>query len=390
MLSRIKFSIEELVNDILDHLPADVWTSTTTTFCDPSIGGGQFVREIERRLREAGHTDENIKSRVFGFESSALSMGYAINRYGLVGTYEVCDFLEKEYNGMKFDVVVGNPPYQTGFGEKGGKHSLWRKFVKTSFELLETNGYVGIVCPGFPYLSDDLKHYFKNNTPVLLCNDATSYFPKIGSEIKYWIYQQGKHNKPFIVDGNYWKDGLNSDPTIHPIVLSILDKIKGLPTFECKQDRGYNSTQFKNDNTDYLDKPTKKCPYQIRHSSTNKVCYVSRPTSCHYKNKVMMTFSGYPDFEYFCGKTNPMSSCYQMSGYIEVKNKKEGDALISLYTTNFYKFLSSVVSKTAGMRGIRNYTLPLFDLSKPICNEEIYTHFNLTQEEIDYVEANTK
>ena len=286
---------------------------------------------------------------------------------------------------MKFDVVVGNPPYQTGHGEKGGKHSLWRKFVKKSFNEVKANGYVGLVCPGFPYDSNDLKHHFENNSPLVLCNDATLHFPGVGSEIKYWIIREGKHDIPFIVDGKAWRGCLADNPTMSPEAISIINKIKGLPTFECKQDKGYNSTQYKNDSTDYFDSPTRKSIYPIRHASTIKTCYVSTPTACHTKNKVMMTFSGYPDFEYFDGKQNPMSSCYQMSGYIEVKNKKEGIALIAVCNSNFYKFLASI--KSAGMRGIANYTLPKIDLTKTWTDQELYAHFNLTQEEIDYIES---
>jgi len=386
----MKFEIEPLVAEILDQLPKDVWTSNSTTFFDPAIGGGQFVRAIEHRLRAHGHTDTNIRNRVFGFETSDLHIRFAVNKYRLVGQY-VRKSYEKFFeldNIMKFDIVVGNPPYQTGKGEKGGKHSLWRKFVKQAFENVNKDGYVCIVCPGFPYDSNDLKDCFTNNTPMVLCNDATSHFPGVGSEIKYWIVKEGKHNSPFVVDSKVWTNGLVDNPTIPSIVVSILNKIKNLPTFECKQDKGYNSTQYKNDTTDYFDLPKGKSVYPIRHASTVKICYVSTPTACHTKNKVMMTFSGYPDFEYFDGKTNPMSSCYQMSGYLEVKNKKEGTALINVYNSNLYKFLASI--KSAGMRGTANYTLPKIDLSRSWTNTEIYNHFGLAQEEIDYVEANVK
>ena len=64
MLSRLKFEIDPLVAEILDHLPESVWTSTSTTFFDPAIGGGQFVRAIEQRLRRYGHSDANIRKRV--------------------------------------------------------------------------------------------------------------------------------------------------------------------------------------------------------------------------------------------------------------------------------------------------------------------------------------
>ena len=46
MLSRMKFEIEPLVAEMLDHLPHSVWISDSTTFFDPAIGGGQFVRAI--------------------------------------------------------------------------------------------------------------------------------------------------------------------------------------------------------------------------------------------------------------------------------------------------------------------------------------------------------
>jgi site-specific DNA-methyltransferase (adenine-specific) len=390
MLSRMKFKIEPLVAEILDQLPQTVWASPTTTFFDPAIGGGQFVREIERRLRAQGHSDANIRNRVFGFENSELHIRFAVNKYNLVGKYvrnPYAKFFELD-NTMKFDVIVGNPPYQTGKGEKGGKHSLWRKFVKQAFSLVKKDGFVSIVCPGFPYDSNDLRDCFTKNTPIVLCNDATSHFPGVGSEVKYWIVKEGKHNIPFIVDGTIWHGGLANDPTVTPIVISILNKIKNLPVFECKQDKGYNSTQYKNDNNDYFDSPSGASIFPIRHASTIKVCYVSKPTASHYKNKVMMTFSGYPDFEYYDGKTTPMSSCYQMSGYIEVKNKKQGQALIEIYKSKFYTFLSGI--KSAGMKGTGNYTLPQLDLTKAWTDSEIYKHFGLTQEEIDYVEANVK
>jgi site-specific DNA-methyltransferase (adenine-specific) len=102
----------------------------------------------------------------------------------------------------------------------------------------------------------------------------------------------------------------------------------------------------------------------------------------------MMTFSGYPDFEYFDGKTHPISSCYQMSGYIEVADHTEGKSLISLYESKLYRFLSSL--RGAGMKGILNYSLPKVDLTRSWTDQELYQHFGLTQEEIDYIEANVK
>ena len=87
MLSRIKFKIDLLVEEILDGCPESLWISSTTKFFDPAIGGGQFVAAIEQRLRRHDHNDANIRSRVFGFEESELHIRYAVNKHNLVGQY---------------------------------------------------------------------------------------------------------------------------------------------------------------------------------------------------------------------------------------------------------------------------------------------------------------
>jgi len=107
----MKFETEGLVTEMLDQLPQSVWTDPTATFLDPAIGGGQFVREIEQRLRAAGHSDVSIASRVFGFEDSMLHIRFAVNKHGLKGSYikkSYEDFFQMD--GMRFDVIVGNPP----------------------------------------------------------------------------------------------------------------------------------------------------------------------------------------------------------------------------------------------------------------------------------------
>ena len=147
MLSRIKFTIEPLVAEILDQLPASVWASKTSTFFDPAIGGGQFVRAIEQRLRSAGHSDANICSRVMGFEESNLHIRFAINKYKLVGQYAKMPYnkLFELDNTMKFDVVVGNPPYQDA-DDSGG--ALWAKIAGMCFtNLVKDNGYVAMLHP---------------------------------------------------------------------------------------------------------------------------------------------------------------------------------------------------------------------------------------------------
>jgi hypothetical protein len=48
---------------------------------------------------------------------------------------------------MKFDVVVGNPPYQTPSKGGNGQRDLWPKFVEKSFDIVKEDGYVTLVHP---------------------------------------------------------------------------------------------------------------------------------------------------------------------------------------------------------------------------------------------------
>jgi hypothetical protein len=144
-MSRLKIEVTALVNEMLDELPKWVWSSKDATFLDPSMGGGQFVREIERRLREAGWSDESIRTRVFGFENDEMVMNFAINKNKLVGTYRVLDFLSWEHN-MEFDVIIGNPPYQ-------GKAALHQQFFNKAVEITIDGGIVCFIQPATPYFN---------------------------------------------------------------------------------------------------------------------------------------------------------------------------------------------------------------------------------------------
>lgn len=187
MLGRLKFNIETLVEEILDQLPKSVWSSKTTTFLDPAIGGGQFVSAIERRLRLADHSDENIASRVFGFEDNQMRINFAVNKHKLKGTYTAKKFIE-EKNDMKFDVIVGNPPYQDGTKE-GGQNKIYNQFAKKSLELLSDNGVLAFITP--TSVCKKSKRFSIANIDGLKQVDftANNYFD-VGAKICSWIVEK--------------------------------------------------------------------------------------------------------------------------------------------------------------------------------------------------------
>lgn len=149
MTFRLKLEIDELVQTMIGRLPTELFVSDTTTFLDPCMGGGQFIKAVEDRLRQHGHSDANIRKRVFGVEKTQLRVNYAVNRNDLVGTFIVdnADVPAILTTGsMKFDAIVGNPPYQKKVGPKKTE-PIWQLFVEQSIKSLTSDGYLCLVHP---------------------------------------------------------------------------------------------------------------------------------------------------------------------------------------------------------------------------------------------------
>jgi type I restriction-modification system DNA methylase subunit len=134
-LMRLKLPIQDLVEEILNQLPDHVWQDPTITFLDPAMAGGQFIRAIERRLLAAGHSRENIADRVYGCEEKLIRVKYVKNWHKVLSNQlHVMDFITHDWGNMKFDVIVGNPPYQSE--KRTGTQPLWPLFVNKASEIL--------------------------------------------------------------------------------------------------------------------------------------------------------------------------------------------------------------------------------------------------------------
>ena len=59
---------DKVVNQILDHLPTDVWTDGKT-FIDPECGTGQFLIAVAKRKTMLGHA--NALESIYGTDISS-------------------------------------------------------------------------------------------------------------------------------------------------------------------------------------------------------------------------------------------------------------------------------------------------------------------------------
>ena len=96
----------------------------------------------------------------------------------------------------------------------------------------------------------------------------------------------------------------------------------------------------------------------------------------------------------FFGEPNSVcSQTFLVIGFDPVKHnftKEQCENIITYIETRFFRYLVSIKKKTQnGPRGVYQF-VPLQDFSKPWTDAELYAKYNLTQEEIDFIESMIK
>jgi hypothetical protein len=114
-------------------------------------------------------------------------------------TRDLQELVDKD---MKFDIIIGNPPYQNdkknGAGTGSGHSALYLEFVKVSHKLLKSNGIISFITPSSIFVGSDSKTKMmvgKNSifSTKFIDFNVNEYF-KIGQDICRWVATPKKSN----------------------------------------------------------------------------------------------------------------------------------------------------------------------------------------------------
>ncbi len=467
------FTPPELANKVLDLLPQELFSNPDTTFLDPFTKSGVFLREIVKRLdrrleslipdrqtridhilhnqvfgiaiteltsylsrrsvycskhangkysvshfdTESGnvlyanlsHTWENGKCKYCGASQAVYDRGSEAEQYAYMFIHT--DNPKQFFGNMKFDVIVGNPPYHlsdSGFGISA--KPIYNKFVSQAKKLAPK--YLLMIVPARWYAGgkglDDFRTEMLNDKRIRIIHDypqAFECFPdvQIKGGICFFLWDR---DNPGLCKVITHKDGKVFDAMERPLLeegcdtfiryneaIEILHKVKSFN--ECSIIDLVSSRQPFGLSTTFHGKKSG----MVKLYENRGVSYVdkdeiekNRQVIDKYKIFIPRAGSGSDVFPHsilgkpFIGEPNAVcTETYMFIGpfacYSECKN------VISYIATRFFRFMTMLKKVTQDTTRSVYSLVPLQDFSHPWTDEMLYKKYNLTEDEIAFIES---
>jgi site-specific DNA-methyltransferase (adenine-specific) len=472
------FTPPNLVNQILDLLPKEIWKNKDAKFLDPVSKSGVFLREIAKRLmigleKQIPDKQKRINhiytTQLYGIAitelTSLLSRRSVYCSKTANGKYSVCDSFkntqgnviferiehtwqnakctfcgatqevydrgegletyayqfihtnkpEKILN-MKFDVIVGNPPYQLNVGVEKENYAvpLYHSFIQQAKKL--NPRFLSMIVPARWYAGgrglDSFREEMLNDNRLRKIVDypnATDCFPgvDISGGVCYFLWD--RDNK-----GECEVTTIKGNQEVSKMVRPLLEKgcdtfirfNEGIPILRkisAHKEKTFDTlvsaqtpfgivSSFKA----YKDNPFKD---SIKIHTVNGVGYINEKAVLRnnhwvkdFKVYISKSYGERGNYPYrflakpFIGEKN--SCCTQTYLLIgPVSTKKRAENMITYIQTRFFRFCIMQRKNTQdAMRNAYSF-VPTQDFDEPWTDEKLYKKYKLTHEEIEFIES---
>lgn len=403
------FTPRQLIEEMLDKLPEDVWKNPDLKWLDPAVGIGNFPAVVLERLMvglEDVISDEDDRRRhileemLYFCDISIKNLfllymlfdknnEFKLNVYR--GSFLTKDFdkhMKEVWGVVKFDVTIGNPPYNENGGVgggQGGASGLWKKFIYKSIEISDN---ILLVTPNLwlGNTKDFARVKSLANINYVNLNECNRHFD-VGAKLCYFVLSK-EHKQDCTLITNSFSDVIDID-SFDYIPLSsdfdikesksILDKIFRNGTFE------FNNGDNRSINTDlytdggqyisfYSSDPSRKslaCAEQIKGSNRMKVV-----------SAFINDFDG-DNVDHFTD-INFEKGVGKQAGYYEVESEAHGRNLVKFLKSDIVKFINNNFRKGRYANAVLE-RIPMIDLS--VDTTDYYSLFDFTEEEIEFVKS---
>ena len=474
------FTPPEIANRMLDLLPKEIWSDSKVKFLDPFCKSGVFLREITKRLQEGlseeipdvqKRLDHILHHQVYGMAITELtslvsrrslycskdaSSGYSISRFdedsGNIAFHEIphtwnestgkCIYCgasrevyergeDKEshayqfihtdnpkelFNNMKFDVIIGNPPYQLNDG--GGRDSaaipLYDKFVQKAKQLAPH--FLIMIIPARWYTGgrglDDFRDNMISDTRLKVIHDypeTDDCFPglNIRGGVCYFLWDSLYHGDCTIINHIKGKMIEMKRPLKEaniPLLIrynqsiSIMKKVLKFKEVSLGK---YVSTSkpfgMRSNFSDFTSIQTEMHSVKLYRFGENgyvakKIIVKNEKLIDRYKVLVSKASPGGDEYPHSIVSqpivSEPNSVCTETYLVIkDVDSRIEAENLVSYIKTRFFRFMMSLVKNTQNISKASYTFVPLQDFSHPWTDEMLYRKYNLSSDEIAFIES---
>lgn len=402
----------DCISEMISKIPAEFWSKTDLSILDPCCGNGNFSIPILFELLKH-HDKQTILENILEFNDinegrlENVRKVFCNEKYNLQITNH--DFIahkndindkndKKDKKDKKYDLIVANPPYAKLLenGKRASKnHNLIKDFIEKALSQLKPNGYLLFITP------DNWMSYADRNLLIKIITDlqiihldihsAKKYFKKIGSSFTWYIIQNCAFYKNINVSG-IWKKKEYASSVIskkrkyipllyNQIVQDILSKTIDndvLKKFEIKTSSDlhkYTKAEFiSSEKTDVY-------KYKLIHTPSQTV-YASRPHKYQEGYKLFIsTTDKYSVFIDNCGMT-------QSIVFILCSSEEQAKNYLQILQHPLYIFINNICrwGNFNNIRILQSFPIP--DIKYTGNHKEIYNYFNITEDEITYINEN--